>query len=149
MPHILWSLVWRLIVAFGYPLVMAIRSSQAQSAYAMSTEPMVSNSLEQLARTNSFGLILGACFAFWFCGSVLGTVYRAPDDLRDIEIRPWIRFLICLMGGLAAFLWVLNSEGQLNLLMPLWVGGVAFVSPHLIQIVPSIVKNKLGIGGKS
>lgn len=146
MPHIIWSLIWRLFFVFGYPVGVAMRSANAEVA----TEPaIVTDVLEQIARTHTTSLIIGACIACWLMGAVIGALYRTPDDLKSTEISAGLRLLICLAGGFAAFLWVLNGEGALNLLTPLWVGGVAFVAPHLIQIVPSVIKSKMGLGGKS
>lgn len=105
------------------------------------------DAFEKLAQSHGTSLIIGACIACWFMGSIIGAMYPTPDDLKSTEIRPWLRLLICLTGGFAAFLWVLHDTGTLNLLTPLWVGGVAFVAPHLIQIVPTLVKARLGLGG--
>lgn len=54
-------------------------------------------------------------------GSIIGALYPTPDELRSTEISAGLRLLICLAGGFAAFLWVLNGDGALNLLTPLWV----------------------------
>lgn len=144
MPHFLWSLLWRLFFVFSYPLLIA-RHANASGV----TEPViVTDFFEQIAQTHATSLIIGACFAFWFIGSIIGTLYPTPDELKTAEINAGLRFLICLAGGFAAFLWALHGDGALNLLTPLWVGGVAFVAPHLIQVVPSVVMSKLGLGGK-
>ena len=146
MPNIIWSLSWRLFFVFGYPLGVALRSANAGGV----TEPeIVTDFFEKIAQTHTTSLIIGACIAFWFTGAVIGALYPTPDEMKTVEISAGLRMLICLAGGFAAFLWVLNGDGALNLLTPLWVGGVAFVAPHLIQIVPSVIKSKIGLGGKS
>lgn len=148
MPHILWSLVWRLYIVLSYPTLLAMRNANA--ADAMTAQPdIVVDTIEQLAKTHTTSLIIGACIACWLMGSLIGALYPTPDDLKSAEIKPWLRFFICLAGGFAAFLWVLHDEGALNLLTPLWVGGVAFVAPHLIQIIPTVVKARFGLGGRT
>ena len=145
MPHIIWSPLWRLFFVFSYPALTAIRANATGV-----TEPViVTDFIEKLAQTHQTSLIIGACIACWWLGSIIGALYPTPDDLKSAEIRPWLRLLICLTGGFAAFLWVLHDEGALNLLTPLWVGGVAFVAPHLIQIIPTVVKARFGLGGKT
>lgn len=143
----LWALTWRLFVLLSYPTLVAMRNANAANNMT-SQQGITFDVVEQLAQTHPTSLIIGACLACWFMGSLIGAMYPTPDDLKSAEIRPWLRFLICLTGGFAAFLWVLHDEGALNLLTPLWVGGVAFVSPHLIQIIPTIVKARFGLGGK-
>ncbi|MGM8939575.1 hypothetical protein ACS8E2_12865 [Psychrobacter glaciei] len=147
MPHIIWSLLWRLIIVLSYPTLLAMR--QANAADSMNGQVATIDFVEQLAQTHPTSLIIGACMACWLLGSIIGALYPTPDDIKSVEIRPWLRLLICLTGGFAAFLWVLHDEGTLNLLTPLWVGGVAFVAPHLIQIIPTIVKARFGLGGKT
>lgn len=142
MQRLIMALSWRLGIVLGYPLVLAMRRSWAAT---------ISNDMfEQLAQTHSTSMLIGACAAFWLIGAVVGTYYPTPDDMKSTEISLWLKFLICITGGLAAFMWSVHSDGNINLLTPLWVGGVAFVSPHLIQVIPSIIKTKLGLGsGKS
>lgn len=147
MPHIIWSLVWRLYIVLSYPTLLAMR--QAHAADSVNGQVATIDFIENLAQTHPTSLIIGACIACWWMGSLIGALYPTPDDLKSVEIRPWLRFIICLTGGFAAFLWVLHDEGSLNLLTPLWVGGVAFVAPHLIQIIPTIVKARFGLGGKT
>lgn len=147
MPHIIWSLVWRLYIVLSYPTLLAMR--QAHAADSVNGQVATIDFVENLAQTHPTSLIIGACIACWWMGSLIGALYPTPDDLKSVEIRPWLRFIICLTGGFAAFLWVLHDEGSLNLLTPLWVGGVAFVAPHLIQIIPTIVKARFGLGGKT
>lgn len=142
MGRLLTALIWRLMFVIGYPIAISMRKAFASS---------VSNEVfEQLAQTHSTSMLIGACAAFWLIGAVVGTYYPTPDDMKSTEISLWLKFLICITGGLAAFMWSVHSDGNINLLTPLWVGGVAFVSPHLIQVIPSIIKTKLGLGsGKS
>lgn len=137
------SLTWRLLFVLSYPLAITMHSAQAKDV------PVVTDALDQIAQTHSTSLIIGACIAFLMMGAVIGALFPTPDDLRSTEINAWLRLLICLAGGAAAFLWVLHNDGALNLLTPIWVGGVAFVAPHLIQLVPSLVKAKLGLGSKT
>ena len=141
----LWAVAWRLFILLSYPLLIAMREANAMDSQTVVTIDFI----EKLAQTHTTSLIIGACIACWWLGSIIGALYPTPDDLKSTEIRPWLRLLICLTGGFAAFLWVLHDEGALNLLTPLWVGGVAFVSPHLIQIIPTIVKARFGLGGKT
>lgn len=144
----LWALIWRLFILLSYPLLVAMRNANA--AQAQAAEPIVATDfIEKMAQTHTTSLIIGACITCWLIGSIIGALYPTPDDLKSTEIRPWLRLLICLAGGFAAFLWVLHDDGALNLLTPLWVGGVAFVAPHLIQTIPTIVKARFGIGGKT
>lgn len=143
----LWALTWRLFILLSYPLLIAMREANAMDAGSQTVVTI--DFVEKLAQTHTTSLIIGACLACWLLGSVIGALYPTPDDLKSAEIRPWLRLLICLTGGFAAFLWVLHDEGALNLLTPLWVGGVAFVAPHLIQIIPTIVKARFGLGGKT
>ena len=142
-----WALTWRLFILLSYPLLIAMREANAMDASSQTVVTI--DFVEKLAQTHTTSLIIGACLACWLLGSVIGALYPTPDDLKSAEIRPWLRLLICLTGGFAAFLWVLHDEGTLNLLTPLWVGGVAFVAPHLIQIIPTIVKARFGLGGKT
>ncbi|WBF05311.1 hypothetical protein [Psychrobacter phage vB_PmaS_Y8A] len=144
-----WALMWRVLILFSYPVLIAMRDANAAQEVVVSQQPtIVVDAIENLAMAHTTSLIIGACIACWLLGSLIGALYPTPDDLKSAEIRPWLRFLICLTGGFAAFLWVLHDEGTLNLLTPLWVGGVAFVAPHLIQIIPTIVKARFGLGGK-
>ena len=145
----LWALAWRLFILLSYPFLIAMRNANAAEAQAADQPVIVTDFIEKLAQTHQTSLIIGACIACWWLGSIIGALYPTPDDLKSAEIRPWLRLLICLAGGFAAFLWVLHDEGALNLLTPLWVGGVAFVAPHLIQIIPTIVKARFGLGGKT
>lgn len=151
MLHILWSLTWRLYIVISYPLLIAMRAAQAGQADILSKVPLVEGSpidaFEKLTQSHSPSLIVGACVALWLLSSFIGAMYPTPDDLKSTEISLVLRFFICLTGGLAAFLWVLNDVGSLNFLTPLWVGGIAFMSPQLIQIVPTLVKARLGLGG--
>lgn len=142
----LWALVWRLFILCSYPFLVAMRNANASDS-ADRQQVMTTDTIAQLAQTHTTSLIIGACIVCLWLGSIIGALYPTPDDLRSAEIKPWLRLLICLTGGFAAFLWVLNSDGVLTLLTPLWVGGVAFVAPHLIQILPTLVKARLGLGG--
>lgn len=149
MPHILWSLMWRLYIVLSYPTLLLMRNANAADTVPSQQSPIMVDAIERLAQTHPTSLIIGACIAFLFMGSLIGTFHKTPDDLKSAEIRTWLRCVICLTGGIAAFLWVLHDEGSLNLLTPLWVGGVAYVSPHLLQIIPTIVKARFGLGGKT
>ncbi len=151
MLHIIRLLIWRLNIGFVliYPVLLLMRNANAADAMAAQQPTIMVDTIDKLAQTHTTSLIIGACIACWILGSVIGALYPTPDDLKSAEIRPWLRFLICITGGFAAFLWVLHDEGALNLLTPLWVGGVAFVAPHLIQIIPTIVKARFGLGGKT
>lgn len=142
-----WALAWRIFILFSYPTLIAMRNANADDG--TTNQPIVVDFVEKLAQTHQTSLIIGACIACWWLGSIIGALYPMPSDLKSAEIRPWLRLLICPTGGFAAFLWVLHDEGALNLLTPLWVGGVAFVAPHLIQIIPTIVKDRFGLGGKA
>ena len=141
-----WALAWRVMTLFSYPTLIAMRSAQAMDSTTEVGSAAI-DIFERLAQTHTTSLIIGACISFLIMGSLVGTLYPTPDEVRATEIRPWVRFLVCLTGGFAGFLWVLHNEGSLTLLTPLWVGGVAFVSPHLIQIVPTLVKARFGLGG--
>lgn len=143
----LWSLLWRLFFVLSYPLLVAMRNANASDG-AGDQSTITMDFIERLAQTHATSLIISACITCWLLGSVIGALYPTPKDLQSAEIHPGLRLLICLTGGFAAFLWVLNDEGALTLLTPLWVGGVAFVAPHLIQIIPTIVKARFGLGGK-
>lgn len=143
----LWSLLWRLFFVLSYPLLVAMRNANASDSTGGQGATTM-DFIEKLAQTHTTSLIISACITCWLLGSVIGALYPTPKDLQSAEIHPGLRLLICLTGGFAAFLWVLNDEGALTLLTPLWVGGVAFVAPHLIQIIPTIVKARFGLGGK-
>jgi len=149
MPNIIWALTWRIYIVMSYPLLIAMRNANAKTEVLIEDSPIVVDVLEQIAQSHTTSLIIGACIVFWLMGSIIGALYPTPDDLKSIEISIGLRLLICLAGGLGAFLWVLNGDGALNLLTPLWVGGVAFVAPHLIQLVQPAIKTKFGFGGKS
>lgn len=141
-----WAVVWRIFILFSYPTLIAMRNANADDG--LTSQPaIVIDVIDQLAQTHTTSLIIGACITCWLAGSIVGALYPTPTDMQSTQIRWWLRLLICLTGGFSAFLWVLHNEGDLTLLTPIWVGGVAFVSPHLIQIVPTLVKARLGLGG--
>lgn len=144
----IWSLLWRLFFVLSYPTLITMRNANA-SGSGVIAPALSADTLDKIAAAHATSLIIGACVLCLLMGSVIGALYQTPDDIKTGEINPWLRFLVCLSGGFAAFLWVVYDNGALTLLTPLWVGGVAFVSPHLIQIVPTLVKTKLGLGDRS
>lgn len=131
----LWALVWRLAVFLSVP-VLTLRRTFAASPLA----ELVSEYPTELI---FFGSML--CLVL---GSLLGTFYPVPEDVKKQPMSLSIKFLVSVSFGVMAFIYVLHIDKSLTLLNPLWVGGVAFIAPAIVEIVRAwlikAVSSKMG-----
>ena len=119
---VFWALAWRLAVFLSVP-VLTLRRSFAAS-------PLADLVAEYPTELILFGSIL--CLVL---GSLLGTFYPAPEDVKKRPMSLGIKFLVSVSFGIMAFIYVLHIDKSLTLLNPLWVGGVAFIAPAIVEIV--------------
>lgn len=124
MIKVLFQLFWRIIIVLSVPFLTLMRRAYAgeyvNSAVAYSDELIV------------FGSVV--CL---LVGAFLGVKYPAPES--ETPLTPSVKAAASTLGGISAFIYVLHVDKQLTLLNPLWVGGVAFVAPAIIQIVRPLV----------
>ncbi len=120
---VLWALVWRLCIVLSVPILTLRRALAADS-------PLVN-----LAATYPTELIFGGSILCLILGSLLGTFYPVPDDVKKQPMSLGIKFLVSISFGIVAFIYVLHVDKSLTLVNPLWVGGVAFIAPAIVEIV--------------
>lgn len=120
MIKVLFQLFWRIVLVFSVPMLGLVRRAAAgqyiDSAAVYADELIV------------FGSIV--CLLI---GAFLGVKYPAPES--ETPLAPSVKAAASILGGISAFIYVLHVDKQLTLLNPLWVGGVAFVAPAIIQII--------------
>lgn len=131
----LWALAWRLAVFLSVP-VLTLRRTFAAS-------PLADLVAEYPTELIFFGSIL--CLIL---GSLLGTFYPVPEDVKKRPMSLGIKFLVSVSFGVIAFIYVLHIDKSLTLLNPVWVGGVAFIAPAIVEIVRAwlikAVQSKIG-----
>lgn len=131
---VFWALVWRVCVILSVP-VLTLRRSFAG--------PIVN-----LVATYPTELILFGSILCLFLGSLLGTFYPVPEDVKKRPMSLGIKFLVSVSFGVIAFIYVLHVDKGLTLLNPVWVGGVAFIAPAIVEIVRAwlikAVQSKMG-----
>ena len=121
--HYLKSVFWRLLIIFSLPISALFQPTWA-GKYA---EYILLNQNEAI-----FGLCL-LCLAF---GVITGTFYPSPEDTPK-NLPLWLKFIISISGGILAFIYVLHNDKQLTILNPIWVWGVSFLFPAVIEILRS------------
>ena len=133
---VFWALAWRLAVFLSVPALTLRRSFAADSPLA------------NLVATYPTELIFGGSILCLVVGSLLGTLYPVPKDVEKQPMSLAVKFLVSLFGGMMAFIYVLHIDKSLTLLNPLWVGGVAFIAPAIVEIVRAwlikAVQSKIG-----
>lgn len=133
---VFWALAWRLAVFLSVPVLTLRRTFAAESPLA------------QLVATYPTELIFFGSMLCLVLGSLLGTFYPVPEDVKKRPMSLGIKFLVSVSFGIMAFIYVLHIDKSLTLLNPLWVGGVAFIAPAIIEIVRAwlikAVQSKLG-----
>lgn len=131
-----WALAWRLAVFLSVPVLTLRRTFAAAS-------PLADLVAEYPTELIFFGSIL--CLLL---GSLLGTFYPVPEDVKKRPMSLGIKFLVSVSFGVIAFIYVLHIDKGLTLLNPVWVGGVAFIAPAIIEIVRAwlikAVSSKMG-----
>ena len=131
---VFWALVWRVCVILSVPVLTLRRSFAGPIVNLVATYP---------TELIFFGSIL--CL---FLGSLLGTFYPVPEDVKKRPMSLSIKFLVSVSFGIVAFIYVLHIDKGLTLLNPLWVGGVAFIAPAIVEIVRAwlikAVSSKIG-----
>lgn len=123
--YYLENLAWRLLLVMSYPFFLM------QRGYA--------SPVDQFAAHYPSELILGACLICWILGSLLGAYYPVPEELKQRPMSINLKILVSMSGGFIAFLYVLNVDKTLTLINPIWVGGVSFVAPAIIQGVHALL----------
>jgi hypothetical protein len=133
---VLWAFLWRLSFALSVPFLTPQKSTAAASPLAV----LVADYPTEL-------IFIGSLLCL-FLGSLLGTFYPVPDDVKTKPMSLSIKFLVSVSFGVAAFIYVLSVDGSLTLVNPLWVGGVAFIAPAIVEIVRAwlikAVSSKMG-----
>lgn len=132
---VFWALAWRLAVFLSVPF-LTLRRTFAASPLA----DLVAGYPTELI---FFGSIL--CLIL---GSLTGTFYPVPEDVKKRPMSLGIKFLVSVSFGVIAFIYVLHIDKGLTLLNPVWVGGVAFIAPAIVEIVRAwlikAVSSKMG-----
>jgi len=118
---VFWALAWRLALFLSVPFLTLRRTFAAS--------PLV-----DLVADYPTELILLGSMLCLFLGSLLGTFYPVPDDVKKQPMSLSIKFLVSVSFGIMAFIYVLHIDKGLTLLNPLWVGGVAFIAPAIVEI---------------
>ena len=118
---VFWALAWRLALFLSVPFLTLRRTFAAS--------PLV-----DLVADYPTELILLGSMLCLFLGSLLGTFYLVPDDVKKQPMSLSIKFLVSVSFGIMAFIYVLHIDKGLTLLNPLWVGGVAFIAPAIVEI---------------
>ncbi|MEC7118974.1 MAG: hypothetical protein VXW65_03595 [Pseudomonadota bacterium] len=132
---VFWALVWRVAVILSVP-VLTLRRTFAASPLA------------ELVATYPTELIFFGSILCLVLGSMLGTFYPVPEDVKKRPMSLGLKFLVSLTFGVIAFIYVLHIDKSLTLLNPVWVGGVAFIAPAIVEIVRAwlikAVQSKIG-----
>lgn len=139
MIKVLFQLFWRIVLVFSVPMLSMMRRAAA-GQYIDS------------AAVYADELIVFGCVICLLIGAFLGVKYPAPES--ETPLSPSVKAAASVLGGISAFIYVLHVDKQLTLLNPLWVGGVAFVAPAIIQIIRPLavgfaerfIKSKAGTG---
>lgn len=122
--YYLENMAWRLLLVMAYPFLLM------QRGYASPVDNLASNYPSEL--------ILGACLICWILGSLLGAYYPVPEELKQKPMSINLKLLISISGGVIAFIYLIYVDKALTLLNPIWVGGVSFVAPAIIQGVHAL-----------
>lgn len=123
--YYLENMAWRLLLVMAYPFLIM------QHGYASPVENAVDHYPSEL--------ILGACMICWILGSLLGAYYPVPEELKQKPMSVNLKLLVSISGGIAAFIYLLCVDKALILINALWIGGVSFVAPAIIQAVQSLL----------
>jgi hypothetical protein len=123
--YCLEKLTWRVMIVIAYPFVLM------QSGYASPIE----NTITQYPSE----LILSACIVCWILGSLLGAYYPVPEELQQKPMSINLKILVSFTGGIVAFIYLISVDKALILINALWIGGVSFVAPAIIQAVQSLL----------
>lgn len=130
-----WALTWRLAVVLSVPLLTLRRTFAASP-------------LADLVATYPTELIFFGSILCLVLGSMLGTFYPVPEDVQKNPMSRSVKFLVSVSFGIAAFIYVLSIDKTLTLVNPLWVGGVAFIAPAIVEILRAwlikVVQSKIG-----
>lgn len=81
-----------------------------------------------ITHENEFTFAL--CILVWLLASWLGMKLPAEND--DIELKPSVKLVTALLGGLLAFVYCLYRDNDLTLLNPVWIAVASIVLPVTI-----------------
>lgn len=132
---ILWSFLWRVCLILSVPFLTLRR--------AMAASPIA-----DMVRDYPLELIFFAAMMCLILGALLGTFYPVPEEVEARPMGRGLKFLVSVSFGVAAFIYVVSVDKTLTLVNPLWVGGVAFIAPAIVEIMRAwlikAVRSRLG-----
>lgn len=119
-----WS--WFPALSLAAEALLPVKSPLTQAVMFYSNEVLVGLSI--------FTAILGSF--------LVATVWHPPQDVNiPLNLQSsFAKFLTGLAGGIGAFFYIMHTNSKLEVLQPVWVLGVSFVTPITLQVAfPSLV----------
>jgi hypothetical protein len=122
----------RIIIIF---LPFLAEYAQAQSNSESLNNDVLSNEyLRNFAMTYSYLILIVGSIVFLVIGSVVGYFYPTPK----YGVKPfpkWVKLLISITGGCLAFIYYLETKGDIKPIVIAWVACVSFVSPAIAHLI--------------